>query len=150
MPPWVHCLPTRHHSKPLQGPSHHRNPPPARNLLQLQSLQVKDNVLCRFVPDYATRPHGFLRLVWHDIPFKWDEHAQTAFDDLKATLSNDPLISPPDYERDYIVYLSASVISVPSVLIQLGEDDHENAIYYISKIIYKGSYLSWLLLYNSI
>jgi hypothetical protein len=83
--------------------------PPPQNLRQLQSLQGKANFLRCFVPDYATRAHGFLHLLRHDIPFQWDEHAQTTFDDLKVTLSNAPLISPPDYNHDYILYISASV-----------------------------------------
>jgi hypothetical protein len=62
--------------------------PPPQNLCQLQSLQGKANFLRCFVPDYATRAHGFLRLLCHDIPFRWDEHAQTTFDDLKVVLSN--------------------------------------------------------------
>jgi hypothetical protein len=107
--------------------------PPPQNLRQLQSLQGKANFLRRFVPDYATRAHGFLRLLRHDIPFQWDKHAQTTFDDLKEALSNTPLISPPDYNRDYLLYISASAISVAGVLIQIGDDDHEHVIYYISK-----------------
>jgi hypothetical protein len=107
--------------------------PPPRNLRQLQSLQGKANFLRRFVPDYATRAHSFLRLLCHDIPFHWDEHAQKAFDDLKMALSNAPLISSPDYNRDYILYISASVVSVAGVLVQIGDDDHEHVIYYISK-----------------
>jgi hypothetical protein len=43
--------------------------PPPQNLRQLQSLQGKANFLQRFVPDYATRAHGFLCLLRHDIPF---------------------------------------------------------------------------------
>jgi hypothetical protein len=107
---------------------------PPSNLCQLQSLQCKANFLRRFVPDYATRAHGFLRLLHHDIPFQWDEHAQTSFDDLKVTL-NAPLISPPDYDCDYILYLSASPVLGEDILIQLGDDDHEHVIYYISKNI---------------
>jgi hypothetical protein len=99
----------------------------------MQSLQGKANFLRCFVLDYATRTHGFLQLLHHDIPFRWDEHAQTSFDDLKSALSHPPLISPPDYDCDYILYLSASAISVAEVLIQLGDDGHENVIYYISK-----------------
>jgi hypothetical protein len=48
-------------------------------------------------------------------------------------LSNAPLISSPDYNRDYILYISASTVSVAGVLIQIGDDDHEHVIYYISK-----------------
>jgi hypothetical protein len=97
--------------------------PPLWNLRQLQSLQGKDNFLCRFVPDYATQAHGFLCLLCNYIPFQWDEHAQTTFDDLKEDLSSAPLISPPAYDCNYILYLSASTVSVAGVLIQLGDDN---------------------------
>jgi hypothetical protein len=109
--------------------------PPPRNLRQLQSLQGKANFLRHFVPDYAILVHGFLHLLRHDIPFRWDEHAQTTFDDLKVMLSNAPLISPLDYDRDYILYLSASAISVEGFLVQLGDDGCEHVIYYIGKNI---------------
>jgi hypothetical protein len=69
----------------------------------------------------------------HDIPFRWDEHAQNAFDYLKVVLSNAPWISPPIYDRDYILYLSASTVSIVRVLVQLGDDGHEDVIYYIGK-----------------
>jgi hypothetical protein len=107
--------------------------PPPRNLRKLQSLQGKAKFLRRFVPDYIIRAHGFLRLLHHDIPFHWDKHAQQSFDDLKAALSNAPLISAPDYNRYYILYVSSSAVSVADVLVQLRDDNHEHIIYYISK-----------------
>jgi hypothetical protein len=67
-------------------------------------------------------------LLRHDIPFRWDEHAQITFDDLKVTLSNAPLISPSDYGHDYILYLLALAILVVGVLIQLGDDGREHVI----------------------
>jgi hypothetical protein len=48
-------------------------------------------------------------------------------------LSNAPLISSPDYNRDYILYISASSVSVVGVLVQIGDENHEHVIYYISK-----------------
>ena len=48
-------------------------------------------------------------------------------------LSNAPLISAPDYNRDYILYISASTILVACILVQLGDDNHEHVIYYVSK-----------------
>jgi hypothetical protein len=75
--------------------------------------------------------HDFLHLLHHDIRFRWDEHAQIAFDDLKLELSNAPLIIPTDYDCDYILYLSTSIISVVGVLVQLGDDGRN----YISKNI---------------
>jgi hypothetical protein len=48
-------------------------------------------------------------------------------------LYNAPLIIPPDYDRDYILYLSASVVSVAGVLFELGDDGHKYVIHYICK-----------------
>jgi hypothetical protein len=107
--------------------------PPPWNLRQLQSLQGKANFLRRFVPDYAIRAHGFLRLLSHDIPFHWDDHTQQSFDNLKAVLSNAPLISAPDYNHNYILYVSASSVSVSGILVQLGDENREHVIYYVSK-----------------
>jgi hypothetical protein len=69
------------------------------------------------------------------MPFRWDEHAQTTFDDFKEALSNGSLISPPYYDRDYILYLSSLVVLAAGVLIQLGDDGWEHVIYYITKNI---------------
>jgi hypothetical protein len=107
--------------------------PPPRNLRQLQSLQGKANFLRRFVLDYTIRAQSFLHLLRHDIPFHWDDYSQQSFDDLRAALSNAPLMSAPDYNRDYILYVSASAIPVVGVLIQLGDENREHVIYYISK-----------------
>jgi hypothetical protein len=107
--------------------------PPPRNLRQLQSVQGKANFLRHFFPYYTTHAHGFLRLLHHDIPFRWDEHAKTTFDDLKVALSSAPLITPPDFDRDYILYLLALAVSVEGVLIQQWDEGWEHVIYYNSK-----------------
>jgi hypothetical protein len=52
---------------------------------------------------------------------------------LKEALNKSPLISPPDFDKDYILYLSASEVSVAGVLVQLGDDGKEHVIYYINK-----------------
>ena len=43
------------------------------------------------------------------------------------------MISPPNYDRDYILYFLASIVSVAGVLTQLWDDERELVIYYISK-----------------
>jgi hypothetical protein len=43
------------------------------------------------------------------------------------------LISAPDYNRDCILYVSALVVSVVDILVQIGDDNHEHVIYYVSK-----------------
>jgi hypothetical protein len=49
------------------------------------------------------------------------------------TLCNTPLISSLDYNCNYILYISASTVSVAGFIIQIGDDDREHVIYYIIK-----------------
>jgi hypothetical protein len=48
-------------------------------------------------------------------------------------ISNTPLISSPDYNHDYILYISASSVSVAGVIVQIDDENREHVIYYISK-----------------
>lgn len=109
--------------------------PPPWTLRQLQSLHGKANFLKHFVPDYTTCTQGFLRLLCYDIPFKRDDYAQKVFDALKETLSSAALIGPPDYDKDYILYLSASDSMLARVLVQEGPDEKEHVIYYVKKTL---------------
>jgi hypothetical protein len=52
-----------------------------------------------------------------DTPFIWDERAQESFDTLKKALVSMPLLKPPDYNRDYLLYISASEGTIGMVLV---------------------------------
>ena len=97
------------------------NLPPPHTLCQFQSLQGKANFLRQFIPDYATKVHGFLCLLHTNIPFVWDENAQGAFDALQQALNSTPLLSPPNFTKEFILYVSVSKNSITKVLVQ--EDD---------------------------
>ena len=62
-----------------------------------------------------------MRLLKQDTPFLWDETTQLTFEALKKDLLLDPLLFPPDYNRDFILYLVASKSTIGVVLVQ--EDD---------------------------
>lgn len=51
---------------------------------------------------------GYTWLLKHDTPFLWDTAAQESFEHLKALLVSTPLLRPPDYHRDYTLYLAAA------------------------------------------
>ena len=95
--------------------------PPPNNLTQLQSLQGKEKFLRRFIPNYAEITHGFTRLLKKGSEFFWDTIANNAFEALKLSLTRAPLLFPPDYSRDYFLYLAASEFTISMVLVQ--EDD---------------------------
>ena len=47
--------------------------PSPTNLIELQSLQGKENFLIRFVCNFAEKMHGYMRLLKKDTPFFWDD-----------------------------------------------------------------------------
>jgi hypothetical protein len=107
--------------------------PPPRNLQQLQSLQGKANFLILFVritPYAHTVSSAYYVTTSHFTGMTMPNIHLTI---LNAALSNAPLISAPNYNRDYILYVSTSAVSVAGVLIQLRDDNREHIIYYISK-----------------
>jgi hypothetical protein len=57
-------------------------------------------------------------LLKKDVPFLWDESAQHSFDALKHTLTTAPLLRPPNYNKDFLLYLAAAESTIGMVLVQ--------------------------------
>ena len=102
---------------------------PLHTIHQLQSLQGKANSLRRFIANYAEIMKGFMRLLKKEVHSYWDGQAQRSFEALKKALSLAPVLSPPDYSRDFILYLAASDSTIGMVLVQEDDSLQEHAIY---------------------
>jgi hypothetical protein len=96
-------------------------------------LQGKANFLRRFILNYAEITRGFTRLLKKGFAFVWDKAANDAFEALKLSLTKAPLLFPPDYSRDYFLYLAASEYTIGMVLIQEDDAHDEHVIYYLSR-----------------
>ena len=106
---------------------------PPKNIRHLQCFQGMENFLWRFVVNFANLTRGFMRLLKKDIPFDWDERAKESFDALKWALASAPVISPPNYSRDFLLYVAASMETIGMVLVQEDEELQEHVIYYLSR-----------------
>jgi hypothetical protein len=71
-------------------------------------------------------------LLKKDVPFHWYEAAQCSFEALKLTFTSTPLLQPPNYNKDFLLYLAIVESTIGMVLVQ--EDDFllEYVIYYLS------------------
>jgi hypothetical protein len=107
--------------------------PPPTNLTQLQSLQGKAKFLHRFICNYAEITKGFMWFLQKDTPFISDDIAQQSFDTLKHALTHAPLLHPPEYTKDYILYLAASTSTIAMVLVQEDPNGEKHVIYYLRK-----------------
>ena len=73
-----------------------------------------------------------MRLLKKDTTFCWDEWAQESFDALKRALASAPAISPPNYSRDFLLYVATSLEMIGMVFVQEDEELQEHVICYLS------------------
>ena len=73
-----------------------------------------------------------MHLLKKGVPFIWDDQAQRSFDALKAALASMPVIRPPNYQEDFLLYLAASDTTIGMVLVQTNDVHFEHIIYYLS------------------
>ncbi|CAL2247885.1 unnamed protein product [Prunus armeniaca] len=67
--------------------------------------------------------------------FKWEEQHQQAFEEIKHYLSNPPVLAPPKRGRPLELYVSASEVSIRSLLVQDNKEGKEQAVYYLSRTL---------------
>jgi hypothetical protein len=61
---------------------------------------------------------GFNWLLKKGYDFVWDDTTNKYFESLKLPLTGTPLLFPPDYSRDYFLYLAALDSTIAMVLVQ--------------------------------
>jgi hypothetical protein len=107
------------------------------NKKELQRLLRQINFLRRFITNVAEKTKVFsplLRLKDHEA-FVWHEEHQKAFDAIKQYLTTPPMLIPPREGKPLKLYISATQESIGSLLAQDNEDGHEQAIFYLSRIL---------------
>jgi hypothetical protein len=73
-----------------------------------------------------------MHLLKKGVPFHWDESTQCSFDALKKAIVSTPLIIPPYYNQDFLLYLAVAKSSIGMVLVQEDDELQEHVIYYLS------------------
>jgi hypothetical protein len=58
---------------------------------------------------------------------------QRSFDALKHSLTTAPLLRPPNYNKDFLLYLVAAESTIGMVLVQEDDSFYEYVIYYLSQ-----------------
>ena len=68
---------------------------------------------------------------------KWNEAADKAFQLLKEALVSEPVLIPPDFDREFTVQCDASDVGIAGVLTQIDDEGNERVISYYSKKLTK-------------
>ena len=104
---------------------------------ELQSLLGKINFLRRFISNLSGRTQAFSLLLHlkQGQAFEWNEAHQEAFDRIKRYLSQPPILYPPSWGKPMRLYISASEVSIGSMLAQEDSNGIERAIYCLSRVL---------------
>ena len=80
--------------------------------------------MLRHLADFATPLHAIV----HRLLFQWAEIEEKAYQALKVTLKQAP-VQPPDWTKDFHVFVDASDIAINGVLMQLTEPKWYRPVY---------------------
>jgi hypothetical protein len=83
--------------------------------------------------NYANLTKSFMHILKKDPPFIWDERVEESSDALKKALVSTPVLKPPNYNRDYLIYIAASKGMLGMVLVQGDYELQEHIVYYLSR-----------------
>jgi hypothetical protein len=87
----------------------------------------------RFIEGYAKRAIPLTELLKKDTEFEWTGNWQKAFEDLKIQLATAPILSSPDWMKDFHVTIDASGWCLGSILWQYDTERRKSPVYYASR-----------------
>ncbi|KAI5322325.1 hypothetical protein L3X38_031397 [Prunus dulcis] len=106
-----------------------------KTVKDIQSLTGRVAALTRFISKATDRCAPFLKaLKGSKRSITWTAECDTAFSELKEYMGRAPLLSAPEHEDIFVIYLSVSVSAVSSVLIR-SKDNVEHPVHYVSKAL---------------
>ena len=91
----------------------------------------------RFCPNLSTILTPLTNLVSPKSKFEWTHECQLALNKIKGILGSYPVLVPPDYTREFRLYVDCSDVGAGAALVQELEDMVEHPISYYSKKLLK-------------
>ena len=109
--------------------------PQPSDLKSLRSFLGLASYYRRFIPQFSVVSGPLFALTRKDTPFRWDDRCQTAFDKLKSSLTESPVLSFPQFSQDFRLETDASGEGLGAVLSQEQEDGSIRPIAYASRTL---------------
>jgi hypothetical protein len=66
---------------------------------------------------------------------KWTNEAKESFERVKKYISEAPVLSSPDYTKEFLIFSFASEHTITAILLQKNEEGFEQSIAFFSKIL---------------
>jgi hypothetical protein len=89
----------------------------------------------RFIPNLSAIAKPITALIRKSSVFEWTEECNRALSYIRESLSKDPVVRKPDWQKAFMINPSATAEAVTVVLIQNDEAGRAHPIYYASWLL---------------
>ena len=90
--------------------------PIPNNASEVRSLLGMANLSTKFIPNFADITEPLRRLTHKNIVFKWEKEHSQAFKKLKEVLTDSPIMTYFDIEKETYLIVDASPIGISAIL----------------------------------
>ncbi|XP_023814763.2 uncharacterized protein LOC111947970 [Oryzias latipes] len=104
---------------------------------QLRSFLGLAGFYHKFIPSFSARAAPLTDMTGSRCPNKirWTTESVTAFRDIQQSLSKDPILHSPDFNKPFILQTDASQRGIGAVLLQYTSDDRHPVAYISRKLL---------------
>ena len=102
--------------------------PTPKNVRQIRSFLGMCSFYRRFIKGFSKIAAPLHELTAKDVPFKWEDKHENAFNVLKSALMSTPVLRYPDWSKPFILTTDASITAISFILGQKDETGKEYAI----------------------
>ncbi|KAF1315778.1 reverse transcriptase, partial [Globisporangium splendens] len=107
--------------------------PVPQNVKQLRQWLGLANYLHKYTRNYAALVQPLTRLLKKDVEWKWSKDHETAFEEVKRSLREAPVLALPNHDKPFHVVCDASDYAIGCALMQHDGEDHERVMSYQSR-----------------
>eukprot|EP00253_Pinus_taeda_P031465 PITA_31465 len=109
--------------------------PYPRNIKELQAFLGKINFLRRFIPNLAELIRLLSNMLKKDAKAKLSLETKQAFESIKMALTQTPVLTSPQFDKDFIIFSFASEHTIADVLLQKDDQGNEKPIAFFSRAL---------------
>jgi len=98
----------------------------------MQSFFRQINFVRKFTPDFVEIIKPLQKMIHKDVDFKWDDERKYAFNNIKYSITQAPVLRSLDFNRDFSLHTFASNQSLVAVLTQKDDDNKKSPVSFMS------------------
>ena len=106
---------------------------PPKNITQLQSFLGAVGYYRKFIFNFANIAKPLFKLSKKGVKFIWDKEQDDSYNELKIKLASAPILTMPNFDKQFIIRTDASYDGIGGVFLQKDENNIEKPTHFVSR-----------------